>query len=197
MITYKQADTSYFPQYDKIPMSIRVSSYYRIERISNGLGGFLLIETPVEPYIKDFRVGDDESVERWKRFDLTNWAFFMAFDDERPIGAATVVSRTTEINMLAGRDDLAVLWDIRVDGAYKRQGVGQTLFDMAVNWSRGQGLIQMKIECQSNNVPAIHFYHKQGAVLSAIDEYSSYNDYTDYNAPDFKHEANFMWFLDI
>ena len=197
MITYKQVDTSYFPQYDKIPMFICVSSYYRLEKINHGLGGFHLIETPIEPYMKNFCVGDDESVERWKRFDLTNWAFFMAFDDEHPIGAATVVSRTTEINMLAGRDNLAVLWDIRVNNAYQHKGVGQTLFDMAVNWSREQGLVQMKIECQSNNVPAIQFYHKQGAILSAVDEYSSYNDYADYNAPDFKHETNFMWFLDI
>ena len=49
----------------------------------------------------------------------------MAFDNERPVGAAAVVTRTKEINMLAGRDDLAVLWDIRVDDAYKHQGIGQ------------------------------------------------------------------------
>jgi len=192
MITYKQVDRTYFPQYDQIPMLVHVSSYCRIEKINRGLGGFHLVETPVKPYIKDFCTGDDESVTRWeKRWDISNWAFFMAFDDERPIGAVTVVTRTKEINMLSGRDDLAVLWDIRVDDAYKHQGIGQALFDMAVKWSREQGIIQMKIECQNNNVPAIMFYHKQGAVLSAINEYAYYNE------PEYRHEAQLIWMLDL
>jgi len=139
MITYKQVDRTCFPQYDQIPMLVHVSSFYRIEKINRGLEGVHLVETPVEPYIKDFCTGDDESVARWeKRWDISNWAFFMAFDGERPIGAAAVVTRTKEIDMLSGRDDLAVLWDIRVDDAYKHQGIGQTLFDMAVKWSREQ-----------------------------------------------------------
>lgn len=192
MITYKKVDRTYFPQYDQIPMIVHVSAYYRIDKDNWGLGGFTLVKTAVEPYIKDFCVGDDESITRWeKRWDISNWAFFMAFDGEQPVGGATVVSRTKEINMLSGRDDLAVLWDIRVDDAYKHKGVGQTLFDMAVNWSREQGLIQMKIECQNNNIPAIRFYHKQGAVLSAIDEYAYYNE------PEYRHETQLIWFIDL
>jgi len=191
MITYKQVDTSYFPQYDQIPMIVHVSSCYKIEKINRGLDGFTLVETSVEPYIKDFCTGEDETVERWKRWDLSNWAFFMAFDGERPVGAAAVASRTEGVDMLSGRDDLAVLWDIRVDDAYKHQGVGQRLFDMAVDWSRDQGLAQMKIECQNDNVPAVKFYHKQGAVLSAIDEYAYYNQ------PEHRQEAQFIWILDL
>ena len=194
MITYKKVDTSYFPQYDRIPMFVHVSAYYKIEKHNRGLGGFTLIETPVVPYIKDFCTGDDESVERWKRFDLSKWAFFMAFDEECPIGAATMASRDKKVNMLSGRNDLAVLWDIRVDDAYKHQGIGQALFDMAVKWAREQGLAQLKIECQSNNIPPIKFYHKQGAELSAIDEYCGYGDD---NSPDFRHETQLIWFLDL
>ena len=192
MITYKKVDRTYFPQYDQISMIVHVSAYYRIDKDNRGLGGFSLVKTDVEPYIKDFCVGDDESITRWeKRWDISNWAFFMAFDGEQPVGGTTVVSRTKEINMLSGRDNLAVLWDIRVDDAYKHKGVGQALFDMAVNWSREQGLVQMKIECQNNNIPAIRFYHKQGAVLSAIDEYAYYNE------PEYRHETQLIWFLDL
>jgi len=197
MITYKKVDKTYFPRYDSIPMRYNVKSYYKIEKINRGLGGFILVETAVEPYMKDFRVGDDETVMNWERFDLSDWAFFMAFDGGRPVGAVAVATRDKEVDMLAGRDDLAVLWDIRVDEAYKRQGVGQALFDMAVSWSREQGLVQMKIECQSENVPAIKFYHKQGAELSAIDEYANYNGYADYNAPEFRYETQFIWFLNL
>ena len=195
MITYKKVDKTYFPQYDSIPMRVNVKSYYKVEKINRGLGGFTLVETPIEkPYIKDFCIGDDETVTRWERFDLSNWAFFMAFDGERSIGAVAIASRDKNVNMLSGRNDLAVLWDIRVDEEYKHQGVGQALFDMAVNWSCEQGLVQMKIECQSNNVPAIKFYHKQGAELCAIDEYCGYGDI---NAPEFRHETQFIWFLDL
>lgn len=192
MIIYRQVDKTHLKQYDSISMRVNVTSYYKIEKINRGLGGFLLVETPVEPYVKDFCTGDDESVTRWeKQFDISNWAFFMAFNGECPVGAAAVVSRTKEINMLAGRDDLAVLWDIRVEEKYKGHGVGQGLFDMAVNWAREQGLIQMKIECQNNNVPAINFYHKQGAVLSMVDEYAYYNE------PEFRQETQFIWYLDL
>ena len=192
MITYKMVDKTYFPQYDRVSMRVNIKSYYKIEKINRGLGGFNLIETPIEsPYIRDFCVGEDETVTRWERFDLSHWAFFMAFDCDKPVGAATIASRDMQVNMLSGRDDLAVLWDIRVDENYKHQGIGQALFDMAAEWSRSQGLVQMKIECQNNNVPAVKFYHKQGAVLSAIDEYAYYNE------PEYRHETMFIWFLDL
>jgi ribosomal protein S18 acetylase RimI-like enzyme len=192
MIICKKVDKTYFPQYDLIPMQIYVSSYYKVDKTNRGLGGFTLVETHVKPYLKDFCTGDDESVRRWeKHWDISNWAFFMAFDGEHPIGGATVVSRTKEINMLSGRDDLAVLWDIRIKDKYRHQGIGQALFDMATKWSYEQGLVQMKIECQNNNIPACKFYHKQGAVLSAIDEYAYYNK------PEYRHETQFIWFLDL
>jgi len=193
MITYKQVDRTYFPQYDMVPMLVHISNIYRIDKINRGLGGFTITEIPVEPYVKNFCVGNDESVTRWeKRWDISNWAFFMAFDGERPVGGATMVSRTKEIDMLSGRDDLAVLWDIRVDDEYKQKGIGQALFDMVVKWSREQGFIQMKIECQTINVPAVKFYHKQGAVLCAMNEYVYYND-----LPEFRHETQLIWMLDL
>jgi GNAT superfamily N-acetyltransferase len=191
MIAFIEADKSYFPKYDMIPMRVNISSYYRIEKINSGLGGFHLIETPTEPFVKDFCTGEYKSVMRWERWNITNWSFFMAFDDERPVGGATVASRTKDMNMLSGRGDLAVLWDIRVDDEYKHQGIGQTLFDMAVKWSREQKLVQIIIECQNHNIPACKFYHKQGAVLSAINEYAYYNE------PEYRHEAQLLWYLDL
>lgn len=191
MITYKKVNDAYFPQYDSIPMKVNVSSYYRIEKVNRGLGGFALVETMVKPYIKDFCVGEEQSVERWKRWDISQWGFFMAFDGDMSVGAAAVACRDRGINMLSGRDDLAVLWDIRVCHEYKHQGIGQALFDMVVKWSKTQGFIQLKIECQNNNVPAVKFYHKQGAVLSAVDEYAYYNE------QEFRHEAQLIWYLDL
>lgn len=192
MIIYKQVDPSFFPQYDKISMKLVVTSIYEIVKMDGGLGGFSIVETPVNAYVKDFCTGEDESVSRWeKNFDLSNWAFFMAFDGDKPVGAATVASRTEGVNMLSGRNDLAVLWDLRVEEAYKGKGIGQKLFDLACDWARDNQLIQMKIECQNNNVPAVKFYHKQGAKLGTIDEYAYYND------PDFRSEIQLIWYLDL
>ncbi len=177
MITYKKVDKTYFSEYDKVPMKLTVITEFKLSKPSNGLGGITLTEVPVTPYVKDFCTGDDESVSRWdRRFDITNWAFFMAYDGERPVGAVTVASRTKGVNMLEGRGDLAVLWDLRVDEKYKGQGIGTTLFNMAVKWAKEENLTQLKIECQNNNVPAVKFYTNRGATLCAINEYAYYGD---------------------
>jgi ribosomal protein S18 acetylase RimI-like enzyme len=191
MITIEQADTSCFAQYDTIPMRVRVEREYRLIKPDNGLGGITFSETPIEPYIKDFCVGKDESVTSWAHWDLSHWGFFMAFDAEKPVGAAAVATRTDGVNMLCRREDLAVLWDIRVANDYKHQGVGSALFHAAVEWAKAQGMTQMKIECQNNNIPAVKFYHKQGAILGSVDEYAYYNN------PYAKGEVQFIWYLDI
>ena len=179
-------------QYDGIPMKLTVKSMLKIEKENRGLGGFRFVETAVEPYVRDFSEGESDNASRWARdFDVSNWAFFMAFDEEKPVGAAAIASRTKEVNMLDGRDDLAVLWDIRVEEEYKGQGVGQKLFSMAADWARGQGLREMKIECQNDNVPAVRFYHRQGAQLCMINEYAYHGD------SDFGHTAQLIWYLDL
>ena len=132
----------------------------------------------------------------WRRtilkvFDISNWAFFMAFDNEIPIGAVTIASKTKDVDMLDDREDMSVLWDIRVDDRYKQQGVGTELFKKAVEWSKSNGMKQMKIECQNNNVPACKFYHKHGAVLGKVDEYAYYKD------AEIKDEIQFIWYLDL
>ena len=190
MISYKKIDASYFDKYEKIPMLVHVKSIFKLEKINNGLGGILLKETPVEAYIKDLGVFE-QPTKYADEFDITNWAFFMAFDGELPIGAVAIASKTKEVNMLDGRDDLSVLWDIRVDDRYKHQGVGTKLFETAVEWSKSNGFIQMKIECQNNNVQACKFYHKQGAILGKIDAYAYYKDI------DIRDEVQLIWYLEL
>ena len=75
--------------------------------------------------------------------------------------------------------------------SHKRMGIGQKLFDAGVEWAKGEGFSQMKIECQNNNVPACRFYHKQGAVLSEINEYAYYQE------EDLRDEAQLIWYLDL
>ena len=115
----------------------------------------------------------------------------MAFDDEKPVGAATVAGTTEGLNMLCGREDACVLWDIRVADEYKHKGIGQKLMDAAVCGAKNDGYRQMIIECQNNNVTACRFYRKQGAVLSKIDMYAYYSD------PEVRDDIQFVWYLDL
>jgi hypothetical protein len=71
-----------------------------------------------------------------------------SYDDEKTIGAVTIVSRTDNINMLDERDDMIALWDIRVSDTYKHKGVGQKL------WS---GLKTMALNKRKLNVKVIMY----------------------------------------
>lgn len=190
MITYKQVDKSYFEKYDKIPMTVNVKAILKPVKINNGVGGIKFEETGVPEYIKDYSIYEVPT-EYSKKFDISNWVFFMAFDEEAPIGAATVVSRTENVNMLDGRDDIAVLWDLRVDNQYKHLGIGTKLFKMAADWSKENGFKQMKIESQNVNIPACKFYAKQGCILGQINEYAYYKN------TDIKDEIMLIWYLDL
>lgn len=190
MITIKEVDKTYLELYDTISMNVEVQSEYRIKRIDSGLGGFLFEKTFVEAYIKDLSVYE-RATEYETKFDITNWRFFMAFEEEKPVGALTIAGRTHGLNMLSGRSDACVLWDIRVADAYKHKGIGQKLLDTAISNAKADGYRQMIIECQNNNVPACNFYKKQGALLSKIDMYAYYLE------PDIKDEVQLVWYLDL
>lgn len=190
MITYKEVDKSLLELYDTVAMNVDVRSEYRVKRINNGIGGLILEETPVDPYIKDLSIYE-RATEYENEFDITNWRFYMAFDSDIPVGAMTVVGKTEGLNMLYGREDACVLWDIRIADTYKRKGIGQKLMDLGVLNAKKDGYQQMIIECQNNNVQACKFYQKQGAVLSKIDMYAYYLE------PEIRNEIQFIWYLDI
>ena len=190
MISFREVDKTYFPLYDSVPMNVDIRSEFRVRRIEGGLGGLALEEVSVTPYVKDLSQYE-RAVEYEQHFDLTHWRFFMAFDGAKPVGALTLAGYTEGMNMLSGRTDACVLWDIRVNDGYKHRGIGQRLFDMAVVEARQRGYRQMIIECQNNNVPACKFYQKQGAVLGKIDMYAYYAD------PEIREEVQLIWYLDL
>lgn len=190
MLVYKQVQPEQLTQYDAIPMLVNIRSIFTVTPANRGLGGLLLQEVPVPPQTKD--LGAFECMaELPGRFDLTNWAFFFACDGNRPVAAAAVASRTPGVDLLEGREDLSVLWNLRVSPGYQRQGVGTRLFALAAGWAREQGLAEMKIECQNNNAAAIKFYHRQGAVLGGIHT-RAYR-----NVPGCRDEVQLLWYLPL
>ena len=180
-------------QYGQIPMRHRVESVFRVDEIDDGRGGLTLTETPFDqPYVKDHDEDPEENVSSWtNRFDVSNWLFLMAFDAGKAVGGATVAFRSPKVHMLQGRDDLAVLWDIRVHPDCKRKGIASGLLDQAAQWARKQGCKQLKIETQNNNVPACRFYAARGCHLGVIDRYGYAN------VPRCAHETMLIWYLDL
>ncbi len=190
MFRCQKVEPSLLSLYDTIPMIVHVASEYRIEKIDRGLGGFLFQEQAVCPYDKD--LGQyEKAVEFGRLFDISHWCFFLLFDGNTPIGGASVAAKSPEVHMLEGREELCVLWDLRVRDGYRRQGAGQMLFDSCTAWARNEGYLQMKIECQNNNVPACRFYHKQGAVLSAVNEYAYHGQ------EGISQEIQLIWYLNL
>lgn len=74
-------------------MNVEVRSIYKLKRLDSGLGGFIFDEVPVKECIKDYSKYEIAK-EYEKTFDISTWRFYLAFDDEKPVGAATVAGPT-------------------------------------------------------------------------------------------------------
>jgi GNAT superfamily N-acetyltransferase len=194
-INIQQVGQEALLQYAQIPIAFRVESIFRIDVVDRGLGGFRLVEESVaQPYLKDYDAygGDEERPVYWsKRWDVAHWGFLMAMDGDRAVGGATVAMDTPDVNMLEGRRDLAVLWDLRVHPDRRGRGIGYKLFHHAVRWARAQGCRQFKVETQNINVRACRFYARQGCELGAIHRYAYAG------SEDVAQEAMLLWYLDL
>jgi ribosomal protein S18 acetylase RimI-like enzyme len=180
-------------RYAQVPCAFQVNSTLVVEPIDGGLGGLRMREEPVvPPYVKDYDAHGEGTPQDWPReFDVRHWGFFLAVADERPVAGAAVAWRTPAVHMLANRDDMAVLWDIRVHPAFRHQGLGERILKHAADWSREQGARLLKIETQNINVRACRFYHKQGCRLGEIDCYGYAG------VPRVAHEVMLIWYLDL
>ena len=136
---------------------------------------------------KDF--DQDEPVSDWRRFgDVSHWGIFAAFIDGQRVGGAVVAHNSPGVDMLEGREDLAVLWDIRVHPSVRRSGVGRRLLDRAIRFARASGYSFLKIESQNTNPAACRFYAKNGFALGGVRR-GVYAEYPD--------EVQLLWYLDL
>lgn len=174
-------------EYNRVPIAFEVTSRLRVDPLDGGLGGFSLVEEKVEPsFIKDYDVDEDEGPERWAtQWDIRNWMILAAFDGTKRVAGAAVAWNTSGVNMLEGRDDLAVLWDLRVHPVYRRCGIGSQLFAWAEEWAGAKGCRRLKVETQNINVRACRFYASRGCELGAIHRFA-YDEYPD--------EAMLLWY---
>ena len=185
-IKYGEISVEQLDEYGSIPFYYDANQEYKLIKVDNGLGGIKFELVNVEKYHKDFGT----RTSRWRElFDLKNSKFFVAYNqDNKIIAGCTVATKTSNCIMLENREDLAVLWDIRVIDEYRHQGIGQELFNMAKEYAIDNGFKQLKVECQNTNPVAVNFYHKQGMILGAINEYAYL---------DCPNEVQLLWYLDL
>lgn len=177
-------------EYASIPIAFEVGSILDVMITANGLGEFVLTERPLDvPYVKDYDSINEEQPAQWaRRFDMSNWVLLVARAEGRRVGGAVVAFNTPGLIMLEGREDLAILWDIRVSPEAQGQGVGSSLFREAEAWARAKRCRQMKIETQNINVVACRFYARQGCVLRTVNHMAY---------AELPNEVQLLWYKDL
>lgn len=179
-------------QYASIPITYETDYELRPYLAEDGLGGIIFKEEKLEkPLYKDYDHSQNPT-DFAKFFDISNWIILIARDDKGEIlGGATVAFNTKGVHILEGRDDLAVLWDIRVSPKARGLGVGKRLFAAAEKWANEKGCTQIKVETQNNNPAACEFYVAQGCRLGGLNRFAYIKE------PECAHEVMLLWYKDL
>jgi GNAT superfamily N-acetyltransferase len=137
-IEFTEHDLTDLTEYATITITFEVRSVLDVTEDFETAGTFILSERHLSvAYVKDYDAIAGERPTDWaRRFDLSNWRLFRALLNDVYVGGAIVAVRTPELTMLQGRDDLAVIWDIRVLPKIRGRGVGTALFRKAEGWAR-------------------------------------------------------------
>jgi GNAT superfamily N-acetyltransferase len=176
-------------EYANISIAFRVDKILEVSVLEGGLGGVMLEERQAETsYVKDYDESEHHPTQWRERFNVANWGVIAAHEGSLRVGGATIAFNTDSLDVLDGRSDLAVLWDLRVRPERRGAGIGSLLFQAAENWALGCGCKQLKTETQNVNVPACRFYAGMGCVLGGINRYA-YSEHPE--------ETQLLWFKDL
>lgn len=89
-------------------------------------------------------------------------AFYVAEEEGQIVGAVHILVRETpDIPILAPRR-YAVIENIAVDCARRRQGIGRALMERALQWAADRGLTQVELSVWEFNEGAMAFYRELG-----------------------------------
>lgn len=189
-VDIKEEPIERIAQVSEIPIAFEVNRILDLSLSDEGLGGIILAEVPVDdPWVKDYDAFLEEGPTRWaNQFDISSWGLLTAHDANRIIGAAVVAFDTPGVQMLEGRSDLAVLWDIRVAPDARTRGVGRQLFGAAEALARRRGRRWLKIETQNPNVPACRLYARVGCTLGTINRFAY---------PNLPDEVQLLWYKQL
>ena len=186
------SDKTILDEYIKIPTFFEVKSIFEVG-LKEKEDEYKIVERQIDtPYIKDYDEIKSDSLDPHafiKQRDTIPWGFFLIYENEMPVAGAIAAYNTEWTNMLDGRDDLTVLWDIRVHPEYRGKGIGRKLIYSVIDWAKERNCTQIKIETQNVNVNACKFYRAMGAKLKGV-------NYHVYKGKE-KDEIQFFWYMDL
>lgn len=170
--------------YAQIPIAFEVTRL--LDVAAREAGKWVLTERPADrPYVKNYDALDGGPM-RWQgRFDIAKWAILAAYKGERRVGGAAVAYGA---EAAAGRDDVAVLWDLRLAPDFRRRGAGSALFRAAATSAAARGFRTLRAETQNVNVAACAFYARQGCILASVRHHAY---------PDLPNEVQMLWHKDL
>jgi GNAT superfamily N-acetyltransferase len=173
--------------YAAIPIAFDVRT--QLDVLDQGLAGITLRERALsKPWRKDYDALDHGPRGWPARFRVQRWSVLLAREAATLVGAAVVMHDAPDIQMLDGRSDLTLLWDLRVSPAYRGRGIGAALFRGAEAYARERGCRQLKVETQNINVPACRFYARMGCRLGGLQRFA-YRLFPD--------ETQLLWYLEL
>ncbi|MCL1671418.1 GNAT family N-acetyltransferase [Elizabethkingia ursingii] len=91
--------------------------------------------------------------------DSENAALIVAEDEENIIASGYALIKNTEKDYYSF-DRYAYLGFMYVKPEYRGKGVNKLILDKLTNWSRDQGVSEIRLEVYSDNVPAVKAYEK-------------------------------------
>jgi GNAT superfamily N-acetyltransferase len=186
-VEVREESSSALAEYARVPIAFEVREVLVVLAPERGLGGLHLRARPVAvPYTKDYDADDAHHPTRWPaRFDVSRWGILAAWAAGSRVGGAVVAWDTSGVELLEGRRDLAVLWDLRVAPRARGRGIGAALFQAAERWAATRGAAWLKVETQNVNVPACRFYARQGCALGAVHRFAY---------PALPEETQLLWY---
>jgi len=185
-----QEELDHVPAHGQISIAFEVRSILDLTVVDSGLGGLVLRERELtSPYVKDYDGIDGNRPCDWgQRFDMANWTLLSAWIDDRRAGGIVIACKTQDLDVLERRQDLAVIWDLRVAPDLRGRGIGCALFAAAEAWAKTNACKQLKVETQNVNVAACRFYAHRGCTLGAVYRFAY---------PLLPEEAQLLWYKDL
>ena len=168
-----EENASVLREYARISIAFQVREVLHVGVEPGRPDRFRLTSRPVAvPWVKDYDTVDSGPLGWASQFDLTFWTFFGARMNGERVGGAVVVFRAPDVDMLGGRADVALLWDIRVAPSSRGRGVGRALLGAAEAWAQSRDAGWLEVETQNINAPACRFYERNGFVLRSVDPFA-------------------------
>jgi GNAT superfamily N-acetyltransferase len=167
MLVIREAGMVDLEAYETVPISFQGMARVDIDQLSAS-GGQDIVGIPTDLFWKHYDALEKPS-NLPNRFDVSNWGTLVAMNNQERVGGAILAWNSFDFNMLEGRQDLAVMVDIRVLPTSRGSGIGRAIWSKAIEWCTERGIKELRVETQDINVGACCFYQAMGCTLHSVD----------------------------